>query len=91
VEVIVAGAVNTPPDVIEPADALHVTELCPDAVKLCCPLSASDTVEGETVIGPPVTAGGFSVIVVVADFVASAELVAVTVTVVLLAMLAGAV
>src|SRR5580700_440890 len=91
VAVVVAGAVKTPVEVIEPADALQVTEVCPDAVKVCEPFNATETVEGETAIGPPVTTAGFKVMIEVADFVASAELVAVIVTVVLLAMLAGAV
>jgi hypothetical protein len=91
VEVVTEGAVNTPSEVMEPADALHVTELCPDAVKVCDPFNATDTIAGETVIGPPVTTAGVSVIVDVADLVASAKLVAVTVTVVLAATVAGAV
>ena len=91
VEVMAEGAVNTPPEVIEPAEALQVTEVCPEAVNVCEPLSATEIVEGETVMGPPVAAGGFRVIVEDAVFVPSAELVAVTVTAVCVAILAGAV
>jgi hypothetical protein len=91
VEVMVDGAVNTPSEVIDPAEALQVTEVCPDAVKVCDPLSATETVAGETVIGPPVTTAGFKVMIDAADFVPSAKLVAVTVTVVLLAMVDGAI
>ena len=91
VDVIVAGAVKTPSEVIEPAEALHVTEVCPEAVKVCDPFNATETAEGETVIGPPVTTVGFKVMVEVADFVPSAELVPVTVTVLFAAMVEGAV
>ena len=91
VAVMIAGAVNIPVGVIDPAEALHVTDVCPDAVNVCEPFSATETVGGETVIGPPVTTVGFKVMVDAADFVPSAELVAVTVAVVLLGMLAGAV
>jgi hypothetical protein len=90
---IVDGAVNNPAEVIEPAEALHVTGLCPDAVNGCVAPRATETVPGETVIGgaPPVDAGGFKVIVEAADFVVSAALVAVTVTMVFAATEAGAV
>jgi hypothetical protein len=88
---MVDGAVKAPVEVIDPAEADQDTEVCPEAVKVCEPPSATETVEGETAMGPPVTAGGLRVMVEVADFVPSAELVAVTVTVVLLAIVAGAV
>jgi hypothetical protein len=91
VGVIDEGAVKTPPEVMDPADALHVTEVCPDAVNVCVPLRATETVDGDTVIGPPVTTAGFKVIVDVEDLLASAALVAVTVTVVFAEMFAGAV
>jgi hypothetical protein len=52
-EGIVAGAAKSPVDVMVPAEALHVTELCPDAVNCCVAPSATDAVDGETVIGPP--------------------------------------
>ena len=74
VSVMVEGAVNTPVALIVPAEALHVTEVCPEAVNVCVAFSATETVAGETVIA----AGGFKVIVVTADFVESAALVAVT-------------
>jgi hypothetical protein len=32
VEVIAEGAVNTPAEVIDPAEAVQFTEVCPDAV-----------------------------------------------------------
>ncbi len=91
VAVMAEGAVNTPSEVIDPAEDDHVTEVCPDAVNVCIPFSATETVAGETVIGPPVTAAGFRVMVEAADLVLSATLVAVTVTEVLLAIVAGAV
>ena len=91
VEVITVGAVKAPLEVMEPAEALQVTEDCPKAVKFCVPPRVTEMVEGETVMGPPVTTGGVNVMVEVADFVLSAELVAVTVTVVLVATVAGAV
>src|SRR5258707_1116899 len=70
VSVIVEGAVNTPVGLIVPADALHVTEVCPEAVNVCVAFTATETVAGETVIA----AGGFKVIRVTADFVESAPL-----------------
>ena len=91
VEVMAAGAVKTPSEVIDPAEALHVTEVCPEAVKFCGPPRGTEIVEGETVIGPPVTTVGFKVMVETADFVPSAELIAVIVAVVLVAIVAGAV
>ena len=50
---IVVGAVKSPDDVIVPAEALHVTEVCPDALNFCVAPKATDAVSGETVIGPP--------------------------------------
>jgi hypothetical protein len=50
---IVVGAVKSPADVMVPAEALHVTELCPDALNFCVAPNATDAVAGETVIGPP--------------------------------------
>ena len=50
---IVAGAVKSPADVILPAEADHVTEVCPDAVNCCVAPRTTDAVDGETVIGPP--------------------------------------
>ncbi len=90
VGVIVEGAVKSPVVVIEPAEALQVTVDWPVAVNGCVPLSATETVDGETVMDPPV-AGGLSVMVDTAVLVPSAELVAVTVTVVFAAIGAGAV
>jgi hypothetical protein len=52
-EGIVAGAVNSPDDVMVPAEAAHVTEVCPEAVNCCVAPRATDVVDGETVIGPP--------------------------------------
>ena len=52
-EGIVAGAVKSPADVMVPAEAVHVTELCPDALNFCVAPKATDAVSGETVIGPP--------------------------------------
>src|SRR5258708_1213820 len=89
VGVIVEGAVKTPLDVIVPADELQVTEGCPEALKICMPLRATVTVNGEIVMGPPVDVG-FNVMVETAVLVPSAALVAVTFTTVWLATVAGA-
>jgi hypothetical protein len=64
-EGIVAGAVKSPADVMVPAEALHVTEVCPAAVNCCVAPSTTDAVDGETVIGPP--SGGVSVTVAEPD------------------------
>ena len=50
---IVVGAVKRPAGVMAPAEAVHVTELCPDAVNFCVAPNATDAVVGETVMGPP--------------------------------------
>jgi hypothetical protein len=52
-EGIVVGAVKSPADVMVPAEAVHVTEVCPDAANCWVAPSATDAVDGETVIGPP--------------------------------------
>ena len=52
-EGIVVGAVKSPADVMVPAEAVHVTELCPDALNFCVAPKATDAVSGETVMGPP--------------------------------------
>ena len=52
-EGIVVGAVKSPADVMLPAEADHVTEVCPDALNFCVAPNATDAVVGETVIGPP--------------------------------------
>jgi hypothetical protein len=51
---MVVGAVKRPADVIVPAEAVHVTEGCPDAVNCCVAPKATDAVGGDTVMGPPV-------------------------------------
>jgi hypothetical protein len=50
---IVAGAVKSPADVMVPAEAVQVTEVCPDAVNCWVAPRATDAVDGETAIGPP--------------------------------------
>lgn len=86
-----APAVKSPAGEIAPEDADHVTDLsvtvpCTLAVNCCVAKVRMLTVDGETEI--EVTVGALTVTVAEADFVLSATLVAVTVT---LAAVAGAV
>jgi hypothetical protein len=48
-----------------PAEAVQVTDVCPDAVNCCVAPRATDALDGETVIGPPT--GCVSVTVAVPD------------------------
>jgi hypothetical protein len=79
-----ADAVNSPAELTEPEDVLHVTDLfvtvpCTDAVSCSVPLVMTDAVDGETVT--EFTTGTATVIVADAVFVVSATLVAVMVAV----------
>jgi hypothetical protein len=92
---ILLGAVYSPPAVRLPIPVgltLHVTLVFADPVTValnCCdPLAFKDTAAGITVTD---TGGGFNVIVAAALLVLSPTLVAVTLTVCCVAMLAGAV
>jgi hypothetical protein len=44
---IVVGAVKSPADVMVPAEAVHVTEVCPEAVNCCVAPKATDAVDGK--------------------------------------------